>query len=400
MPTVPLTLGIEEEYQIIDPVTRELTSYVQQMMGVGRVTLGNQLKQEFMQSQIEVGSHICRNVAEARQELVRLRRTVSEVAAQHGLKIAAAGTHPFSRWQEQQISEGARYDDLAAEMKDAARRLLIFGMHIHLGFGKTAESFDLMIDILNQLRYFLPHILALTTSSPFWHGRDTGLKSYRSLVFENMPRSGIPPHFNSWAEYEQYVNLMGRVGSILRRDDTQKPSSQGLAIGDPTKIWWDARPHPDLGTLEVRLCDMCTHIDEAVAVAALVQALVAKLIQLRNRNQSWRIYPSFYIAENKWRAVRYGIEGKLIDFGAQQEVPMRFLAEEMLELVDDVVDGLGSRAEVTSLRKVLARGTSADRQLAVYRAALANGASEREALLAVVDHLLEETADGWKRSED
>ncbi len=214
MPTAPLTLGIEEEYQIIDPETRELTSYVQEMMGLGRVTLGNQLKAEFMQSQIEVGSHICRNIQEARQEIIRLRRTVTEVAEQAGKKIVAAATHPFSRWQDQDISEGARYDDLASEMKDAARRLLIFGMHVHLGFGKTPEAYELTIDILNQLRYFLPHILALTTSSPFWHGRDTGLKSYRSLVFENMPRSGIPPQFYSYSEYNHYVDLMGRVGSL------------------------------------------------------------------------------------------------------------------------------------------------------------------------------------------
>ena len=396
MQTAPLTIGIEEEYQIIDPETRELTSYVQQMMNQGRVVLGNQLKAEFMQSQIEVGSHICRNVQEARQELVRLRRTVSEVADLHGRRIAAASTHPFSRWQDQHISEGARYDDLASEMKDAARRLLIFGMHIHLGFGTTNEAYDLMIDILNQLRYFLPHILALTTSSPFWHGRDTGLKSYRSLVFENMPRSGIPPHFYSYAEYKHYVDLMGKVGSLVRREDTQKPSALETGPGDPTKIWWDARPHPDLGTLEIRICDMCTHIDEAVAIAAVLQALAAKLINLRNQNMSWRIYRGVFIHENKWRAVRYGIDGKLIDFGNETEVPMRFLTQELLDIVDDVLDDLGSRKEVEYVKTILERGTSADRQLKVYRRALSEGASEQEAIFAVVDHLIEETAEGWR----
>jgi carboxylate-amine ligase len=396
MPTAPLTLGIEEEYQIVDPESRELTSYVQEMMGRGRVVLGNQLKPEFMQSQIEVGSHICRNIHEARQEIIRLRRIVTEVAEEHGREIIAASTHPFSRWQEQRISEGARYDDLASEMKDAARRLLIFGMHVHLGFGNTPEAYELTVDVLNQLRYFLPHILALTTSSPFWDGRDTGLKSYRSLVFENMPRSGIPPHFASYAEYDQYVNLMGKVGSLTRNVDTQKDTSQEISIGDPTKIWWDARPHPDLGTLEVRICDVCTHIDDAIAIVAVIQALAAKLIYLRNQNQSWRIYRGMYIEENKWRAVRYGIDGKLIDFGKQEEVPMRFLAQELREIIDDVVDDLGSRDDVEHVRTILDNGTSADRQLKVYRRALSEGATEREALNAVVDHLIEETAAGWQ----
>lgn len=398
MPSAPLTIGIEEEYQIIDPETRELTSYVQQMMNQGKVVLGNQLKPEFMQSQIEVGSHICRNIQEARQELVRLRRTVSEVAAQSGAVIAAASTHPFSHWQDQRISEGERYDDLSQEMKDAVRRLLIFGMHVHLGFGQTPEAYDLMIEVLNQLRYFLPHLLALTTSSPFWHGRDTGLKSYRSLVFENMPRSGIPPQFFSFSEYDRYVKLMGKVGSLGRGINTQKPTSGG-DMADPTKIWWDARPHPNLGTLEIRICDMCTHIDEAIAVTALIQAIVAKLIKLRNVNQSWRIYRGMYIEENKWRAVRYGIDGKLIDFGIESEVPMRFLANELIELVDDVVDELGSRKEVNYIQAILENGTSADRQLRVFRTALNQGATEQEAFYAVMDHLIAETAEGWKKTQ-
>lgn len=395
MPNAPLTIGIEEEYQLVDPETRELTSYVQQMMNRGRMVLGDQLKQEFMQSQIEVGSHICRNVTEARQEIIRLRRTVSEVAQENGAQIVAASTHPFSRWMEQQISEGDRYDDLASEMKDAARRLLIFGLHIHLGFGKTPEAMELVVDILNQFRYFLPHILALTTSSPFWHGRDTGLKSYRSLVFENMPRSGIPPHFSSYAEYDRYVTLMGKVGSLKGDPTTRKPTDAGALSGDPTKIWWDARPHPNLGTLEIRICDMCTRIDEAVAVAALVQAIAAKLIKLRNQNLSWRIYRGVYLQENKWRAVRYGVDGKLIDFGIEQEVPMRFLVNELLEIVDDVVDDLGSREAISGIEKIVENGTSADRQLRVYRRALGQGATEREALFAVVDHLMAETAEGW-----
>jgi len=396
MVTAPLTIGIEEEYQIIDPKTRELTSYVQQMMNRGQVILGAQLKPEFMQSQIEVGSHICQNIQDARQELVRLRRTVSEVADQTGAVIAAASTHPFSRWQDQQISEGARYDDLANEMKDAVRRLLIFGMHVHLGFGKTPEAYELTVDVLNQMRYFLPHLLALSSSSPFWHGRNTGLKSYRSLVFENMPRSGIPPHFSSFAEYQEYVAVLGQVGSLGRRADTLKPDGEILSTGDPTKIWWDARPHPNLGTLEIRICDMCTHLDEAIAIAALIQALAAKLIKLRNQNMSWRIYRNMFISENKWRAVRYGIDGSLIDFGRRAELPMRTLGQEILDFVDDVADDLGSRAELNGIRAILEHGSSADRQLRVYDQALAQGADPRTALHAVVDHLIDETAVGWR----
>ncbi len=383
----PLTIGIEEEYQIIDPETRGLTSYVQQLMNRGRVVLGDQLKQEFMQSQIEVGSQICRDIKEARQEIIRLRRTVCNVAAEYGRVIAAASTHPFSRWTDQMISEGERYKDLEQDMQEVGRRLLIFGMHVHLGFGKTPEAFELLIDIENQMRYFLPHILALSTSSPFWHGRDTGLKSYRSIVFENLPRTGIPPIFGSYAEYDQFVRILGKVGSLGKGKD---PDSV-----DFTKIWWDARPQPSLGTLEIRIADMCTTVDEAICIAALAQSIAAKLLKLRNQNQSWRIYRGKLIEENKWRAVRYGIDGKLIDFGIVEEVPMRFLVQELLEFIDDVVDELGTRQDVEYVNTILDKGTSADRQLLTYRKALGEGATSQEALTAVVDQLIEETARGW-----
>jgi carboxylate-amine ligase len=383
----PLTIGIEEEYQIIDPETRDLTSYVQQLMNHGRVVLGEQLKQEFMQSQIEVGSHICRNIQEARKEIIRLRRTVSEVAADNGAVIVAASTHPFARWSAQEISEGQRYKDLENDMQDVGRRLLIFGMHIHLGFGKSPEALELLIDIENQLRYFLPHILALSTSSPFWHGRDTGLKSYRSIIFQSLPRTGIPPTFKSFDEYQNLVKVFAKAGSLGRGKDPN--------TADFTKIWWDARPQPSLGTLEIRISDMCTTVDEAICIAGLVQAIAAKLIKLHNQNQSWRIYRSKMIEENKWRAVRYGLDGKLIDFGISEEVPMRFLAHELLEIIDDVVDELGSRKEVEYIHTMLEQGTSADRQLATYRQALAHGATSHDALITVMDQLIAETAQGW-----
>ena len=392
--TAPLTIGIEEEYQIVNPQTRQLSAYVQKLIDQGRMVLGEQIKYEFMQSQIEVGSKVCANIQEAREEVIRLRRTVNDLAREHGRVIVAASTHPFSKWQDQPFSEGERYDDLLTTMQDAARRLLIFGMHVHIGIGMDGDANELTVDLLNQLRYFLPHILALSTSSPFWHGRNTGMKSYRSLIFENLPRSGIPPIFSSYHEYDTYVALLAKVGAF-GDDATQKTPGKGTGKKDPTKIWWDARPHPNWGTLEVRVSDMCTTVDETIAVAALVQALVAKFIKLRNENRSWRIYPTYKISENKWRAVRYGSQGKLIDYGKEADVPFRQLVDELLEVVDDVLDELGTRHEVERIVSICDVGTSADRQIRTFEKNLADGATSEEALYAVVDQLIEETRQGW-----
>jgi carboxylate-amine ligase len=358
-----LTIGIEEEYQIINPETRELSSYIQKFLEQGRMVLQDQIKPEFMQSQVEVGSHICRNMKEARQEIVRLRRTICALADANGLWMAAASTHPFSSWATQDITAGERYTKLAADMAEIARRLLIFGMHVHIGI----EDKELMIDVMNQSRYFLPHILALSTSSPFWHGRETGLKSYRSIIFEDLPRTGLPPTFDSWADYQSFADTLIKTN----------------CIEEPTKIWWDIRPHPKFPTLEFRIADICTKVDEAVCIAALFLAVVAKLIKLRQNNQSWRYYRHHLITENKWRAVRYGIDGKLIDFGRRQEVPLRFLALELLELLDDVLDELDVRKEVEYVHTILENGTSADRQLKTFR--------ETGDLKAVVDQLVAET---------
>ena len=387
MHSAPLTIGIEEEYQLIDPETGELAAAAQKLLhDEGLRQIGEQVKPEFMQSQIEIGSAICRNVQEARMELIRLRRAVDKVAARHGYAIVAASTHPFSKWEDQQSNVGERYEDLKEYMQEVARQMLIFGMHVHIGFGTTPQQLDLLIDIQNQLRYFLPHLLAFSTSSPFWHGHPTGLKSYRSIIFENLPRTGIPPIFSSFSEYSRLIETFGAVGTL------GKGRKDGKA--DYTKIWWDSRPHEDFGTLEIRICDICTTVDEAVALAALVQALVAKLIELRNQNLSWRIYPNELIAENKWRAVRFGLDGSLVDYGKRESVPMRFLAYELLDLIDDVVDELGSRDEVNFLREILENGTSSDRQLEAYHAALSDGATRDEALHAVVDHLRVETMRG------
>jgi carboxylate-amine ligase len=367
MYTPEFTIGIEEEYQIIDPESRQLTSYVQEMLEEGRLVLQEQIKPEFLRSQIEVGSKICHSIQEAREELIHLRRTVSGVAESHGLAIAAASTHPFSSWMEQEVTAAERYSKHADKLADVARRLLIFGMHVHVGI----DDKELLIDVMDQARYFLPHLLALSTSSPFWLGRNTGMKSYRSIVFENMPRTGPPPAFGSWAEYQEFISTLMRTNSI----------------DDPTHIWWDMRPHPKFPTLEVRVCDICTRVDEAICIAALIVALAAKLIQLRRGNVSWRRYRDALIRENKWRAIRYGLDGKLIDFGKQEEVPARQLAEELLEMVDDVLDELGIRKEVEYVRVILEHGTSADRQLATWE--------KTGDLSAVVDQLVAETKEAW-----
>ncbi len=361
-----LTIGIEEEYQIIDPVTRELTSFISEFLDKGAVLFRDQVKPEFMQSQIEIGSHVCRNIREARQEITRLRSIVAEIADKNGRKIVAAGTHPFSSWRDQIITDRDRYKGLISNMQMVAQRLLIFGMHVHIGI----KDPDLRIDVMNQMSYFVPHILTLSTSSPFWLSRNTGLKSYRSIVFEDLPRTGQPEYFDSAQEYERYVQTLIKTG----------------CIEEPTKIWWDIRPHPKFPTLEFRMCDCVTKVDEVMAIAALIQAVVAKLIQLRRNNQSWRLYRRGFIAENKWRAIKDGVDGKLIDFGKTEEVPLRLLMNELLELIDDVVDPLGTRREIEYIRTMLKEGTSADRQLRKFQ--------ETGDFKLVMDMLAEETVRG------
>jgi len=360
------TIGVEEEFQIIDPQTCELRSHVMQLVSAASPDILDQVKHEMHQSIVETGTRICENVGELRIEMHRTRGELLAAADRAGLQVAAAGTHPFSSWIDQVISEGERYKNIVEELQQLARSLLIFGMHIHVAMPDKQTT----IDIMNMVRYFLPHLLALSTSSPFWMGRNTGLKSFRTTVFRRFPRTGVPEQFESWSEYENFVNLLVKLNCI----DTGK------------KIWWDVRPHPVFGTLEFRMCDVTTKIEEAVAIAALTQALVVKLHRLYTNNQSWRVYRRALIEENKWRAARYGIDGKLIDFGKEQEVPMRQLIPELLELVEDVVDDLGSRSSVEYIHTMLREGTSAERQLRVY---------ERTGdLKEVVRHIVAETRGG------
>ena len=341
------TIGVEEEFQIIDPDTWELRSHVSELLASGAPSLGDQIKRELHQSIVEVGTKICRDVRELGHEVCRIRRDLAESAERVGLRIAAAGTHPFSRWKDQVLSPGERYENIVEDLQQLARSLLIFGLHIHVAVPDRSNA----IDLLNEARYFLPHLLALSTSSPFWQGRDTGLKSYRTTVFRRFPRTGIPDHFGSWSEYEEYVKMLVDLH----------------CIDDGKKVWWDLRPHPLFGTLEFRICDVPTSPRVTVALAALAQALVVKLYRLRRSNLGFRIYSRALVEENKWRAARYGLDGRLIDFGKRQEVPMRELAKELLEFVDDVVDELGSRQALSYVHTILREGTSADRQLAVYR---------------------------------
>jgi len=380
----PLTLGIEEEYQIVDAQTLNLCSRSAQMLKHCKEAFPDaNIKPEFMQSQIESNSNVCQNIQEVRQEVIRLRKIAGILAEKQDARIIAASTHPFASWQEQDISDNPRYRVILDELRGVIAQFLIFGFHVHIGFGSDQK--ELMMDIMNQYRYFLPHILAFSTSSPFWMGNDTGLKSYRSVIFEPLPRTGIPEAFNSYSEYWEYVEMLGKVGAI-RDATTGQP--------DPSKIWWDIRPSPKFNTLEVRIADIPTRLDEAVCIAALMQALAAKLIQLRNQNMSWRSYRQAYFMENKWRAMRYGIDGRLINYGNASEVPMRDLAVEIIEMLDDVVDELGTRQEINYLLTILENGTSADRQLQVYRKSLEQGAPPNVALKNVVEHLANETMEG------
>ena len=359
-----LTVGIEEEYQIIDPETRELTSYITQFLeGDHSVLRHKTIKPELHQSSVEIGTKVCDSVQDARADLVDLRCQVDEMARSEGMCIAAAGSHPFSVWQTQEITPFERYQGLLEDLQELARQTLIFGMHVHVGI----EDQEFMVDSMNTLKYFMPHLLALSTSSPFWEGRQTGLKSYRSAMFKRFPRTGLPGDFSSHADYQNYVDVMVAAGSI--------PNA--------SKIWWDLRPHHEYPTLEFRICDLCTSVDDAICCAALFQALVLKHYKMRKDNVTFRRYPIGMVEENKWRALRYGVEGKLVDFGRQEELPTKMLLTELVEFVDDVLDDLGSRNEVEHVYTILERGTSAARQIKVFE--------ETGDVRKVVDWLVEET---------
>lgn len=362
-----LTIGIEEEFQMVDG-EGQLRAHIDTLMAAAErePDLSGMVKPEMLQSTVEIGTRVCASVAEAREEVVRLRGSLARILGESGMRLASAGTHPFSHWKDQPVTAEERYLDLEREMQDVVRELLIFGLHVHIGIPDP----QLRIDIFNEARYFLPHLLCLSTSSPFWLGRETGLKSYRSVLWSRFPRTGIPPQFDTWEDFQSFVALLVKTNSIP----------------DGSKIWWDLRPHHVYPTLEFRICDACTRIEETICLAAIIQASVAKLLKLRRQNLGFRRYLPRLIRENKWRAMRHGIEGKLIDFGKQEEVPERDLVLEIIDFLDDVVDDLGCREEVAYAERILAGGTSADRQLRVYR--------ETGDLRAVVDAIAAETVAG------
>ena len=362
------TLGVEEEFQIVHAETRELRSYVSQLLEEGKnhAILRERVRPEMHQSVVETGTGICRDIKQARAEITELRQTLVGLAKKDNLRIVAAGTHPFSDWKKQEITDGERYKVIVEDLQDVARANLIFGLHVHVGI----KDRDVAMALANQVRYFLPHILALSTSSPFWLGRDSGLKSIRSEIFKRFPRTGIPGTFDSYAQFQQYVDLLVKTGCM----DNAK------------KIWWDVRAHPFFDTVEIRVCDMTTRIDDTVAITALIQALMGKLYLLYRRNLGYREYARELIEENKWRAVRYGLDGQLIDFGKQEQVPIRALIGELLEFCSETAEIFGSQNELDRIRRILEEGTSADRQLAVF--------AKTNSFHAVVDDLIEQSSLG------
>ena len=369
------TLGVEEEYLLVDKETRALIiDPPESLMKECEDVCGGQVTSELLRSQIEIGTKVCNNIQEARDDLKRLRRVIVDVADSHGLAPIAASTHPFSRWVDQKQTPKDRYQALTMEMQTAARRLLICGMHVHVGINDD----ELRIDLMNQMSYFLPHLLALSCSSPFWDGRDTGLKSYRLTVFDALPRTGIPERFASYAEYERHVRILTDAG----------------LIEDSTRIWWDLRPSARYPTLETRVMDVCTRVEDTVALAALLTCILRMLYRLRQNNQRWRIYTPMLIRENRWRAMRYSFDEGLIDLAKGAVVPFDQLLDEILELIAEDAEALGCQEEVAAVRNIVTRGTSAHRQLKAFELEQANGARDEDALKAVVDTLIADTREG------
>jgi glutamate---cysteine ligase / carboxylate-amine ligase len=340
------TLGVEEEYLIIDPVTRDLRSHMSKIVDGAKIILKEQVKAEMHQSVVEVGTNICKNVSEARLEVSFLRKKIVELAQKQDLIVGASGTHPFAKWQDQAITDDPRYHNIVNELQDAARSNLIFGMHCHVGI----ENREIGLQLMNQACYFLPHIFSLSTNSPFWEGRNTGYKSFRTKVFDKFPRTGLPEYFDSVQSYDNYLDTLVKTN----------------CIDNPKKIWWDLRLHPFYPTIEFRICDMSLTVDETICIVAIIQAVVAKLYKLTKANTSFNIYRIALIRENKFRAARYGVQGKMIDFGLKEEVSTAELILELLEFIDDVVDELGSRDEINYVHNILREGTGAAKQLAVY----------------------------------
>ena len=368
-----LTLGIEEEYLLVDPETRDLVAEPSpEFMADCKEKLGERVTPEFLKCQVEIGTPVCADISEARHNLTALRTVIINTAEKHGMKLMAASTHPFAQWGKQQHTAAQRYDDLDEDMGGAIRRMLICGMHVHAGI----EDKDLRIDLMNQARYFLPHLLALSTSSPFWAGHDMAMKCSRLGIFDSMPRTGVPDRYESWGEYERMINRLVKAG----------------VMEDSTKLWWDMRPSAKFPTLEMRITDVCTRLEDALCIAALYQSILRMLARMRQRNMRWRIYQRIMLEENRWRAQRYGCTKSMIDLGRGECVPFGALMEEIIEIIQEDATALGCVKEVSHARTILKRGTSACRQLETFAEVKSKGADERQAFQAVVDMLIAETA--------
>ncbi len=366
----PFTMGVEEEYLLVDAQTLELARAPQALMDSCMAEMDGQVSPEFLQCQIEVGTKVCQTIGEAREDLKRLRACISNRAADHGLVPIAASCHPFADWKDQHHTDKDRYNALRNDLAGVVRRMLICGMHVHVGIGQK----DLRIDLMNQLTYFLPHLLALSTSSPFWQGDDTGLASYRLTVFDNLPRTGLPPQLRSWGEFERSVQALVGLG----------------VIEDSSKIWWDLRPSSRFPTIESRICDVSPRLEHALSLAALTQCLTRMLWRLSKKNQRWRLYDNFLVSENRWRAQRYGATGGLIDFGRGEIVPMDELVQEMIDLLAQDAKALNCTAEIENALQITKNGNSSERQRTAYQAAIQAGKSTDDALRDVVRHLIEE----------
>ncbi|WP_427454163.1 carboxylate-amine ligase [Litorimonas sp. WD9-15] len=371
-----LTLGVEEEYLLVNPVTRNVMGNPPKgFFKACKAAIGERVTPEFLRCQIEIATDICDTVADAKDQIANMRGEISRIAEDMGMALMAASTHPFTPWKRQRPTEGERYEQLDNDMQGAIRRMMICGMHVHVGL----ENPEHRIDVQNQIRYFLPHMLALTTSSPFWESQPMGMKSYRLSVFDGMPRTGIPEAIDSFAEYQRLIDAIVMTG----------------AIEDSSKIWWDIRPSAKFPTLEMRVCDVCTRLDDAMTVTAIYQSLTRRLLRLKEDNMKWRVYPAFLISENRWMAQRHGVTGDLIDFGSGKAVPYSEILEELIAWISEDADALGCLTEVENARNILERGSSACRQLATYEQARTAGLRKRDAFNAVVDMLVAETKMGF-----
>ncbi len=369
-----LTIGIEEEYLLIDEETRELAARPpKEFMAKCQMLVGERAMHEFLQCQIEIGTNVCANIGEAREELTHLRGSIGETAKEFGMRMVAASTHPWAHWTTQEPVDMDRYRILGAEHQTLARRMAICGMHVHAGI----EDNNLRVELMSQVSYFMPHLLAMTSSSPFWEGLDTGLKAFRPIIIGDLPRSGFPEVFDNWNDWLEMLDDLKTCGMV----------------NDPSKIWWDIRPSGKHPTLEIRVCDVCTWLDDSLTIAALYQSILAYLCNLRSRNERRRFYRRILLAENKWRAMRDGVQAELGDFGKRKKLPMIDLTDELVELVSPFADELGCLDEVANARNIVRRGSSADFQLKVYKDALARGLPDHDAKVAVVDWLVEQTAD-------